>query len=143
MRRLTACIHRKQADLPAYVVVPARLAFRPAGTHPVLVTANDGPAFRRTLKAMGDGSWFFDLTGPQMSANGLAVGDEARFTLEEAEEAPPELLAALDGEDLRPDWERLSPATRRQWAEPVFAATRPETKARRIGRILAALRDQA
>jgi hypothetical protein len=143
MRRLTARIRRKQADLPAYVVVPARLAFRERGTHPVRVTVNDAPTFRRSLKEIGDGTWFFELSRPQMRANGLAVGDEARFTLEEAEEVPPDLLAALDEAGLRHAWEELRPALRRQWAEPVFAAARPETKTKRIGRIIAALRARA
>lgn len=143
MRRLTAWIRRKQADLPAFVVVPARLAFRPSGTHAVRVAVNDGPAFRRSLKEMGDGTWFFEFTRPQLRALGLGPGDEASFALSEAEEAPADLLAALDEAGLRSAWERLRPAQRRQWAEPVFAAARTETKAKRIGKILAALRARA
>jgi hypothetical protein len=143
MRHLTARIRQKQADLPAYVVVPARLAFRERGTHSVRVTVNDGPAFRRNLKEMGDGTWFFELTRPQLRANGLVPGDEARFMLSEAEEAPADLLAALDEAGLRPAWDMLRTALRRQWAEPVFAAARPETRTKRIGRIIAALRARA
>lgn len=140
MRRLTARIRRKRADLPVYVIVPAGLAYRQRGTHPVRVTVNGGPAFRRNLKETGDGTWFLELTRPQMESGGLAVGDEARFTLEEAEETPAGLLAALDAAGLRSAWERLPPGRRRQWAEQVFEAKRPETGARRIARILAALR---
>ena len=82
-------------------------------------------------------------------AAGLEVGDEADFELL-LDESPrvlelhPELKAALDAEpELRDRFDGMSFSRRRELADPVAEAKRPETRATRIEKALERLRSQA
>lgn len=83
------------------------------------------------------------------AAGGLKPGDRVVFELERDDgsrsavvELPDELAAAFASEpDLRAAWETLAPSHRREHAEFLAEAKRPETRARRVAQTLQRLRD--
>jgi hypothetical protein len=80
-------------------------------------------------------------------AAGLNVGDEAdmELMLDESPrvvELAPELKAAFDAEpELRARYDKLSTSRKRELADPVAEAKRPETRAARVEKALARLRE--
>jgi uncharacterized protein YdeI (YjbR/CyaY-like superfamily) len=78
---------------------------------------------------------------------GAAVGEEIEVVLSRDDSPrvvtmPPELEAALAADqELRIRWDRLSFSHRREYADSITEAKRPETKARRLEATLAHLRD--
>ena len=80
-------------------------------------------------------------------AAGLTVGDEAdmELMLDESPrvvELAPELKAALDAEpELLARYDKLSTSRKRELADPVAEAKRPETRAARVEKALARLRE--
>ena len=79
-------------------------------------------------------------------AAGVAIGDEIEVVIRRDEAprvivVPPELEAALASEpELRARWDGLSFSHRREYADSVAEAKRPETKKRRVEAALAYLR---
>lgn len=137
-----ARIERHRDDLPAFVLLPpeAVAQFAPEATFSVDVWGEDAPLGRRAVKAWGDGRWFFDLTLAQLKAMGCGPGATAPFRLKRAPDTPQELAAALSAAGLDAAWRKLARGVRRQAAESVFDAKRPETKRARIERVLAQVR---
>jgi hypothetical protein len=80
-------------------------------------------------------------------AAGVAVGEEADFEISRDDRPrtvalAPELEAALAGEpELRARFEALSVSRRRELADPVAEARRPETRAARVDKALTRLRE--
>ncbi len=139
---LRAVIERKHPSLPRFVVISADAleAWALEGTTMVEVALAGVEIGRRALKRWGPERdvWFVDLTAPQCRAAGVDVGDEVELRLRRADEGlPAELLAVLDGSArARAAWDGWPPGRRRQAAETVRAARRPETRARRARRLL-------
>jgi len=111
---------------------------------PVTVTIA-GHRFRSTISAMG-GAHLIPLRRSHREAAGL-TGDETievTITLDTAPrevEPPPELAAALQADaTLRAAWRALSHTARREHAEAIAGAKRPETQARRLAAAVATLR---
>jgi len=84
----------------------------------------------------------------RMAAPGRAVVEAARadgawerLVQTESGEAPPELAEALAAAGARAGWDCLSLSVRRRSLELLLAAKRPETRAARIARIVAAARE--
>jgi hypothetical protein len=84
------------------------------------------------------------------AAGGLQAGDRVTFELERDElsrsaviDVPVELQASLDAApDVAAVWARLPPSHRREHAESVAAAKRPDTRARRVAQVLDRLRQR-
>lgn len=109
---------------------------------PVVVTLN-GHRYRSTIAAMG-GRFLLPLRRSNREAAGLEGGETLEVTValdtgERVVEVPADLAAAM-GPALRERWDGLSVSRRREWAEAVAAARRPETRARRIAAVLDGLR---
>lgn len=111
---------------------------------PVRVTIN-GRSSRLRVARM-DGRNCIGLSKAARASLGVEIGDdvEATIELDAAErtvEVPPELAAALDAEpDARAAFDALSYTLRKEHARSVADAKKPETRDRRIGKILEKLR---
>lgn len=140
--RFTALIERKQGDLPAFLMVPPTLVagLGETGTFVVEAVVQGHSIGRRSVKPWEDGRWFMELTKPQLTTLGLAVGNAVEVALSPAAAIPPELAAALAEAGLDDRWQALSPALRRQLAESVFAAKHEATRDKRIAGIIERLR---
>lgn len=72
----------------------------------------------------------------------MEAGDVVRVTIApdtdlRTVEAPPELAAALAKNDLaRAQWENLSYTAKKEYAEAILQAKKPETRARRTQNVL-------
>jgi hypothetical protein len=111
---------------------------------PVKVTLG-GHTYRSTIASMGDGPCL-PLRRSNREAAGLEGGETVRVTLEldtaeRTVDAPPDLRRALRAAaGAWPRWQALSYTRRREDVEAVEGAKRPETRARRVARIVAATR---
>jgi hypothetical protein len=114
---------------------------------PVLVTVN-GHAYRSTVMRYGE-RYVLPLNRANREAAGVAAGDAVVVELAPDEAAravdvPADLAAALDAAPgARAAFDALGLSHRREWVESVTEARRPETRARRIARAVAALRERA
>ena len=114
---------------------------------PVKVTLK-GYTYRSTIFSMGRGT-FVPLRTSHREAAGLEGTETLRVTFEldtdkRTVKLPPDLGKALrSGKGLPQKWEKLSYTHRREYAESVTGAKQPETRVRRIARVVAALKDKA
>jgi Domain of unknown function (DUF1905)/Bacteriocin-protection, YdeI or OmpD-Associated len=108
-------------------------------------TVNGVPMRSSTFPYKGEGLWL-GVHKATREAAGAEFGDELAFeiALEDAPrvlELAPELEAALAAEPaLRDRFEALSFTRRRELADPIADAKKPETRTARLDRALAALR---
>lgn len=111
---------------------------------PVKVTLN-GYSYRSTIAAMG-GKLFIPLRKSHREAAGIGERGTIKVRIEpDGEErkvsVPPALKKALAGSKrAAASWRKLSYTSQREYAEAVTGAKKPETRERRIARILDALK---
>jgi hypothetical protein len=110
---------------------------------PVQVTVG-GYSYRTTVAPMG-GAYFVPLAAEHREAAGLAAGQEVDVRLEldtapRETALPDDLDAALD-EDARTFFSALAPSHRKEWVRWVEEAKKPETRAARVEKTAAALRE--
>jgi len=110
---------------------------------PVQVTLG-GYSYRTTVAPMG-GAFFVPLAAEHRDAAGLTAGQEVdvRLELDAAPREiplPADLDAALD-DDARTFFSGLAPSHRKEWVRWVEEAKKPETRATRIEKTAAALRE--
>jgi hypothetical protein len=110
---------------------------------PVRVTVN-GELLRTTIATYG-GESFVGFNAQFRAAAGIAAGDEVVLEIERDDEPriielPEELIAAMGAEE-RSFFETLSRGHRREFAEWVGSAARPETRRRRAANAVARLAD--
>lgn len=103
----------------------------------------NGYVYSSTLGVMG-GRQLIPYSADKRTATGLAGGDPITvdLTLDTAEritEVPDDLAAALADAGARAAFDALAPSVRKAHAGSVTEAKAPETRARRIAKILAAL----
>ena len=107
---------------------------------PVKVTVN-GYTFRSTIARMG-GRTFIPLRKSNREAAAVSGGDNVRVRIAADTEArvvevPAELDRALKAKPaLWKQWCALSYTSRREFVESVLGAKRPETRARRIAKVI-------
>ena len=112
--------------------------FGTRGRVPVRGTLNGYP-FRSTLSPMG-GCHMMPVNRAMRDGAGVAAGETISVVLERDDEprtvdVPPDLAAALAADPAaQAAWDRSSYTHRREHAEAVEDAKRPETRARRIER---------
>lgn len=117
------------------------------GTRVTVVVTIDGRyQFRNTIASMG-GKYLISFNAETRKATGRAAGDEVQVQLD-VDDAPrvvevPDDLAAELGEDvaLAAAWERLSYSRQRAHAESITEAKSTTTRAQRVAKVLAALRN--
>src|SRR3954465_10731044 len=104
---------------------------------PVRATVN-GTALRTRLMVYG-GRTYLGLTKAVLAEAGLALGDAVAVELERDDaprevELPPELEAALADPQVRAAFDALAFTHRREYAQWVAEAKRPETRERRVAK---------
>ena len=114
---------------------------------PVNVSIN-GYTYRSTIAVYGE-KYFVPVRRDRREAAGAKVGDVVRVrialdTQPRRVEPPPDLKAALKkNAAAKAMWERLSYTHKREFAEVILQAKKPETRARRVQKTLAELRAKA
>lgn len=112
---------------------------------PPVVADVNGYELRTTLVVYG-GKTFVGLRSSHVEASGLKVGQRVQVTLaldteERTVEVPKDLAAALKKDKkAAAAWEKLSFTHRKEHADAILGAKKPETRARRIEKALAMLR---
>jgi hypothetical protein len=113
---------------------------------PAVVVTLDGYSYRSTVAPMG-GEWWVGVNSDHRAASGLKAGDEVQVTLEldtapRELEVPPELAAALDADAVaRAFFDGLSYSNKRVFTLSVEGTSNPETKARRVEKAIALMRE--
>jgi hypothetical protein len=110
---------------------------------PVKVSIN-GYSYRSTVSVYG-GKYFIPVRKSNQDAAGIKPGDKVRASIVLDEEPrtvdpPADLLAALTKSRLKPDWEKLSYSKKKEYADVLLQAKKPETRARRVEKVLDELR---
>jgi hypothetical protein len=129
------------------IVVPDDVvaAFERGKRVPVVVTIDGGYQYRNTIASMG-GRFLISFNAETRKATGRGAGDEVevRLDLDDAPrvvEVPPELAVELDSDaGAKAAWEKLSFSHQRAHAESITGAKAADTRARRVEKVLAALR---
>lgn len=115
-----------------------------AGKKPKVLVSINGHTYRSTVAVYG-GVFMLPLSAQNREAAGVEAGDTVEVTLEHdtAErrvEVPDDLAAALDSHPgTRAAFDALSFSKQRQRAEAVASAKRPETRERRIAKVIGEL----
>jgi hypothetical protein len=129
------------------IVVPDDVvtAFERGKRVPVIVTVDGGYRYRNTITSMG-GRFLISFNAETRKATGRGAGDqvEVRLDVDEAPrevEVPEDLATELASDDgARSAWEALSYGKQRAHAESVTGAKAADTRARRVAKVLDALR---
>ena len=93
------------------------------------------------------GEWWVGVNSEHRAASGLRAGDEVQVTLEldtapRELEVPPELAAALDADPVaKAFFDGLSYSNKRVFTLSVEGTSNPETKARRVEKAIALMRE--
>ena len=132
----------------AVVLVPPDVANALGGLRQMRVFGTvDGVDYRSSTMPYGGLGLFMGVHKATRTAAGVAIGDEVDIVVTRDDsprvlELAPELEAALAAEPvLRARFEGLSFSRRRELADPVMEARRPETRAARVEKALARLRE--
>ena len=145
-QRFTARIRPSERGGGGHLVeVPADVvrALGGKGRIPVQATFNGIP-YRGSVVRMG-GVACIGILKTIVERAGLGYGDAVDVTLapdtqERTVEVPTDLAEALDADPAaRAAWERLSYTTRKEHARAIAEAKKPETRARRLARIVGSL----
>lgn len=129
------------------IQVPASVIDALGGSkRPAVVVTLDRYRYRSTVAPMG-GEWWVGVNANHRAASGLEAGDEVQVTLEldtapRELEIPPELGAALDADPrARAFFDGLSYSNKRVFTLSVEGTSTPETKARRVEKAIALMRE--
>lgn len=129
-------------EVPAEVVDALGGGKRPA----VLVTINGGYTYRSTVFPYTE-AFMLPLAAEHRTPAGVQAGDEMEVTLELDTKprevvVPPELAAALDADPhAKAFFDGLSYSNKRVFTLNVEGTSNPETKARRVEKAIAMLRE--
>jgi hypothetical protein len=129
------------------IVVPQEIvtAFGRGKRVPVAVTIDGDHRYRSTIASMG-GRFLISFNAETRRATGRGAGDTVtvRLDVDDAPRTvtvPDDLEAELARDDAaRAAWENLSYSRRRAHAESITGAKAADTRARRVGKVLDALR---
>lgn len=129
------------------IVVPEEVvtAFGRGKRVPVVVTIDGGYQYRSSIASMG-GQFLISFNAATRKATGRGAGDEVEVRLDVDDaprvvEVPEDLAVELAGDDAaRAAWEKLSYSHQRAHAESITGAKAADTRARRVAKVLDALR---
>ncbi len=113
---------------------------------PAVVVTLDQYTYRSTVAPMNGGFWV-GVNAEHREASGLRPGDEVAVTLEldtapREVEVPPELAAALAADPVaRAFFDGLSYSNKRVFTLSVEGTSNPDTKARRVAKAIALMRE--
>jgi hypothetical protein len=143
--RLSAELQATGGTTTGFRIPDEAVAELGGGGRPKVALTVAGHTFRGSIARMGDAHWF-GISAARRAEAGIAAGEthELEVVLDDAPRAvelPAELAAAFHEEPaLAEAWAALSYSKQRAHAEPVEAAKKPETRAARVAKVLAALR---
>lgn len=117
-----------------------------SGKKPKVKVTLNGFTYRTTVAAYGD-VFMLPLSQERRAAAGVKAGDTVQVTLEldtepRVVEVPDDLAHALDAAGVREAFERSSYTNRKEFARQVESAKAPETRARRIHKIIDAMKSK-
>ena len=126
------------------VVPPDAIERLGGGKRPPVVITIGGYTYRSTVAVMG-GQSMIPFSQEHRTRSGLEPGVEVEVTLEldtapRTVEVPPDLGAALDAAGTRERFERLAYSVRKEHVRQVEDAKTPETRHRRIAKVVEKLR---
>lgn len=130
----------------ALVLTDAQVAELGSTRNPPVVVTINGTSQRLRVARMG-GQNLIGLSRAARAALGVEIGQTVTATIEldtaeRTVDVPPELMAALAAEPAAQEaFEALPYSRRKEHARQVAEAKKPETRDRRIARILESLRD--
>ena len=141
--RFTTTIEQAGKTATGIVVPEEVVAALGQGKKPRVHVTIGGHTYRSTVAVMG-GRFLLPLAAEHRAAAGVAGGDEVEVELTIDTEprevnVPEDLAAALDAAGARPAFDALNNSTRRGHITNVEGAKAPETRQRRIDKIVAAL----
>lgn len=128
----------------AYVEVPFDVAAVYGSARPKVIATFDGLAYRGTIATMG-GHFVIGVLKDIRARLDKQFGDRVRVTIEADTQprevtVPDDMRAAMHHAGVEAGFERLSYTHRKEHVEAVEGAKRPETRARRIDKVIANLR---
>jgi hypothetical protein len=117
-----------------------------SGRRPAVTITIGGHSYRTTVAVMG-GRFLVPLSAENRTAAGVAAGDRVDVDIEldtavREVELPDDLVEALrDAAEARRFFDGLTFTHRKEWARWITEAKRPETRASRVEKTVAALRE--
>jgi hypothetical protein len=129
-----------------FVVPDEAVAALGPGKRPAVLVTINGYTYRNTIAPMG-GMFMLGVSAEHRAGAGVAAGDEldvvlALDTQPREVEVPEDFAAALDRDaEARKCFDGLSYSIRRRYVLSIDGAKTAETRARRIGKAIAELRD--
>lgn len=127
-------------EVPEEIVEALNAGRRP----PVVVTIN-GKSYRSTIAVMG-GQNMIGLSAANRELTGTSAGDTVEVALgldtqPRSVDVPPDLAEALEAEPAaHAFYQTLSYSTQRRYVEPVAESKTPETRSRRIAKVVSDLK---
>jgi hypothetical protein len=129
------------------IEVPEAIVLALGGSkRPAVMVDLDGFRYRSTVAPMG-GGWWLPVTAETRAGSGRTAGDEVTVTLEldtalREVVVPPELAAALEAApEARAFFDGLSYSNKRVFTLSIEGTNNPETKARRVEKAIALMRE--
>jgi uncharacterized protein YdeI (YjbR/CyaY-like superfamily) len=124
-------------------VPPQNIAELGAGKKPAVKVNLSGYAYLSTVGVMS-GKHLIPLSAAHRKASGLNAGDEITVTLELETEArtveiPADLARALEVSNASAAFDKLAPSKRKEFVRQLEDAKTPETRERRLAKILEGL----
>jgi len=115
-----------------------------AGKRPPVKVTIRGYTYANTVAVMG-GKYMIGVSAEHRAGAGVKAGDELEVTLEldaqpRTVEVPADLAKALKAAGVRGSFDKLAFTYRKEHARSVEEAKKPETRARRIEKIVDSLR---
>jgi hypothetical protein len=129
-----------------FEVPPEVVAALGGGKRPAVTVTINGYTYRSTVFPYTE-AFMLPLAAEHRDSAGVKAGDEIEVTLEldtapREVEVPPELAAALDADpQAKAFFDGLSNSNKKAFTLNVAGTSNPETKARRVEKAIAMLRD--
>jgi hypothetical protein len=140
----------KKGELAGWIEVPFSVEelFGTRGRVPVKVTVN-GLTYRSSMSNMGGGCHIIPVRRDRAEKANARAGEKVSVTIEhdtaKRTVTPPKELKALLAKNAKAKagWDAFSFTHKREWAEAIRDAKRPETKQKRLAQAIAALEEKA
>lgn len=144
--RFRTTVQRNGKTAMGFEVPPDVVEALGAGKRPPVTVTINGYTYRNTVAVMG-GAYMIGVAAEHRAPAGIVGGEAVDVDLEldtapREVEVPPELATALEAEPAaRATFDRLSYSNKSWHALQVTGTSNPETRARRIQKSIAALRE--
>lgn len=146
--RLTAELASNGGGAAGFVIPDELVEELGGGRRPKVALTVNGHTFRTSIARMG-GQFLLGLSQERRAEAGVAAGEvlDIDIVLDLAPrevEAPADLAAALEADPLAAAaWGKAAYSHRKEWARALEDAKKPETRAARLEKTLAALRGRS